>query len=152
MKYIKKPVVVEAFQYNGYMIDNYGRYCVPKWALDALVDRILYTKENGKELHINTLEGDMRVSIGDFIIKGVNGEIYPCKPDIFKKTYDEYENDSEILEEKNNKKSKYSCKKCNSSNLGIRTNSKNKNAKDLYCKDCGAWIKFANKDDCRLYE
>jgi len=38
---------------------------------------------------IKTLEGEMTASIGDFVIKGVNGEFYPCKPDIFKKTYEE---------------------------------------------------------------
>ena len=37
---------------------------------------------------INTLEGNMKASIGDFIIKGVQGEFYPCKPDIFEKTYE----------------------------------------------------------------
>ena len=40
------------------------------------------------ELYIQTLEGEMHASVGDYIIKGVNGEFYPCKPDIFKKTYD----------------------------------------------------------------
>lgn len=40
-------------------------------------------------LIIKTLEGDMRASIGDWVIEGVGGELYPCKPDIFKKTYDE---------------------------------------------------------------
>lgn len=42
-------------------------------------------------LMIRTLEGDMRVSYGDWVIKGVNGEFYPCKPDIFAKTYEEVE-------------------------------------------------------------
>ena len=43
-------------------------------------------KEEGLTIH--TLEGDMIASIGDYIIKGVNGEFYPCKPDIFEKTYE----------------------------------------------------------------
>lgn len=43
----------------------------------------------GTTLVIHTLEGDMETSIGDYIIKGVNGEFYPCKPDIFAKTYEE---------------------------------------------------------------
>ena len=48
------------------------------------------TVENkGTTLVIHTLEGDMEASIGDYIIKGVNGEFYPCKPDIFAKTYEE---------------------------------------------------------------
>lgn len=45
----------------------------------------------------------------------------------------------------------YTCRKCGSENLGLRTNPKNQNATDLFCKDCGAWLKFANKDDVRLY-
>ncbi len=56
-KYIKRPVVVEAYQTNV-------------------------------EIIIHTLEGDMKASPGDYIITGVNGEQYPCKPDIFEKTYE----------------------------------------------------------------
>lgn len=44
----------------------------------------------GKKMIIPTLEGDMEASLGDYIIKGVNGEFYPCKPDIFEKTYEKY--------------------------------------------------------------
>ena len=46
------------------------------------------TTKDSKSLIIHTLEGDMSASIGDFIIKGIEGEFYPCKPDIFEKTYD----------------------------------------------------------------
>lgn len=46
------------------------------------------------EMIIHTLEGDMRASVGDYIIKGVNGEQYPCKPDIFEKTYEPIEADT----------------------------------------------------------
>jgi hypothetical protein len=45
--------------------------------------------QTDKEIIIHTLEGDMTASVGDYIITGVNGEKYPCKPDIFEKTYDE---------------------------------------------------------------
>nr|DAX37694.1 MAG TPA: PGDYG protein [Caudoviricetes sp.] len=41
------------------------------------------------ELYIETLEGTHHVSVGDYVIQGVNGELYPCKPDIFEKTYEE---------------------------------------------------------------
>lgn len=44
--------------------------------------------KTGKELIIHTLEGDMKANVGDYIITGVNGEQYPCKPDIFEKTYE----------------------------------------------------------------
>ncbi|MFR8990648.1 MAG: hypothetical protein ACLVH9_05715 [Fusobacterium sp.] len=47
--------------------------------------------KTSKELIIKTLEGDMKASVGDWIITGVNGEQYPCKPDIFKKTYEPVE-------------------------------------------------------------
>lgn len=59
-KYIKKPLIVEAYQTD-------------------------------KELDIDTLEGTMHASVGDYIITGINGEQYPCKPDIFHKTYSEYD-------------------------------------------------------------
>ena len=75
-KYRKKPVIIEAIQWNGKNlseIDNFIRGTV---------------ENKGTILIINTLEGDMEASINDYIIKGVNGEFYPCKPDIFDKTYE----------------------------------------------------------------
>lgn len=50
--------------------------------------------QTDKELEIETLEGTMHASIGDYIITGVNGEKYPCKPDIFEKTYEKVEEES----------------------------------------------------------
>jgi BMFP domain-containing protein YqiC len=78
MKYRKKPVVIEAVQY--------GPYRAPS------VDLLLFLDGSGATLTedgiiIPTLEGDHLARIGDFIIKGVHGEFYPCKPDIFEKTY-----------------------------------------------------------------
>ncbi len=52
---------------------------------------IVEAYQTSKELIIKTLEGDMKASIGDWIITGVNGEQYPCKPDIFEKTYEPLE-------------------------------------------------------------
>lgn len=52
---------------------------------------LIYNSE--EELLVSTLEGIMKVSVGDFIIQGVNGELYPCKPDIFEKTYEKVEDD-----------------------------------------------------------
>lgn len=84
----KKPVIIEAFQYDGDMVDNYGVPYVPAWAICALEDdKTMYYKDAG-ELYIKTLAGDHHVSVGDYIIKGVAGELYPCKPDIFQKTYE----------------------------------------------------------------
>ena len=92
-RYRKKPVVIEAFQYDGDLKGSDGIYYVPDWAVKALEDRVMlfdsYDSDSPPcELFINTLEGRHHVSVGDFIIQGVNGELYPCKPDIFEKTYE----------------------------------------------------------------
>lgn len=89
MKYRKKPIVIEAFQYIGNL------YNVPQWATDAFEKRVLFYKygeyEDKDELYIETLEGIHHVSVGDYVIRGVAGELYPCKPDIFELTYEEVE-------------------------------------------------------------
>ena len=87
MKYRKKPIVIEAFRF---MIDA----AAPDWFMDRVSDNIIITHPDGT-CDINTLEGTMRADKGDYIILGVNGEVYPCKPDIFEKTYEEIdENDT----------------------------------------------------------
>lgn len=96
MYYRKKPVVIEAFKYDGDLMDSKGNYYIPKWAEIAfLKEEIFYDSLEEDlppcELFIKTLEGDMHVSVGDYVIKGVNGEMYPCKPDIFEKTYENLE-------------------------------------------------------------
>jgi len=88
MTYRKKPVIVEAFKYNKESND------VPDWAYDAFINKTLYYDSltgygPATELFIKTLGGPMHVSNGDYIIKGVRGELYPCKPDIFSETYEE---------------------------------------------------------------
>lgn len=93
MKYRKKPVVIEAFQYDGDMIYSDGTPYVPGWALQALESGTMHYKDQG-DLYIKTLEGDHHVSEGDFIIKGVAGEIYPCKPEIFEQTYEAVEQEA----------------------------------------------------------
>ena len=100
MKYRKKPVIVEAFKYEGDLVCGDADYYIPWWAGKALEDGVIvFDSYNSNtppcELFINTLEGRMHVSIGDFIIRGVNGEIYPCKSDIFYKTYEIA--DSEVI-------------------------------------------------------
>ena len=88
MKYRKKPVVIEAIQWTGLNLEE-----VKDFVGEALTYDILDTAwKVGKgrprvHMKIKTLEGDMEVSEKDYIIKGVNGEFYPCKPDIFEKTY-----------------------------------------------------------------
>jgi hypothetical protein len=83
MKFRKKPIVIEAFCLG---IDN-----IPDWFMDKVSsnDIILHGERNDlKSAEIKTLEGIMTGIKRDWIIKGVNGEIYPCKPDIFEKTYE----------------------------------------------------------------
>ena len=80
MKYRKKPVVIEAFRFK---IDA----TAPDWFMDRVTDNTIIIHEDGT-CDINTLEGTMRADKGDYIILGVNGEVYPCKTDIFNKTYE----------------------------------------------------------------
>lgn len=90
-KYIKKPVVIEAFQYDGDFKTQDGKYYVPNWAVAAIKNGTMFFEVNNNlpcELYIRTLEGVHHVSIGDYIIQGVKGELYPCKPDIFSETYE----------------------------------------------------------------
>jgi len=78
-KYRKKPVVVEACcPHEGKM---------PEWFEIALCDRKVRERVSGG-FDIDTLEGTMYASPGDYIIKGISGELYPCKPDIFEQTYE----------------------------------------------------------------
>ena len=87
MKYQKKPVVVEAMQYttsNGPDIRKWSDgKCVESPVLEPSEDN-----PTGEYMQIRTLEGTMIASLGDYIIRGVEGEFYPCKPGIFAKTYE----------------------------------------------------------------
>lgn len=83
--YRKKPVEIEAIQFED----------TPE-VLSELSDfinnqdlRVDYKDPENPVIKIETLEGVMKASVGDYIIKGVNGEFYPCNPDIFNKTYEE---------------------------------------------------------------
>ncbi len=88
MKYRKKPVEVEAIQWTG-NTSEVKKFCGSKCSYN--VNDSAWQVGKGvpqEELIIHTLEGDMKASRNDYIIKGVNGEFYPCKPDIFEKTYE----------------------------------------------------------------
>lgn len=103
MKYRKKPVIIEAFQYNGDLKGSDGQYYVPDWAVHAFEENVMcYDSFDATtppcELFIKTLEGVHHVSVGDYVIKGVRGELYPCKPDIFEETYEVIE--EQITEQK----------------------------------------------------
>jgi hypothetical protein len=74
MKYQKKPVVIEAVKWTG---DN----------ANELASFMGVAAFEGGKVQITTLEGVLTASVGDYIIRGVKGEFYPCKPDIFAATY-----------------------------------------------------------------
>jgi len=81
MKYRKKPVVIDAMQFTEKSKDQCFDFftCTAVLAFDAVGNSFL---------RIQTLEGVIAARLGDWIIKGVSGEFYPCKPDIFDKTYE----------------------------------------------------------------
>ena len=87
-KYRKKPVVIEAVHYNGTNLAEIEAFTSGK-----AEQRLLAGPGRGMHqgLVIHTLEGDMRAAEGDYIIRGVQGEFYPCKPDIFDATYEPVE-------------------------------------------------------------
>lgn len=94
-KFRKKPIVVEAFLLTKDMLSVINNYFRLSYSVASL-KREKY-KQGGIKLIkdgllIKTLEGDIKANIGDWIIKGINGEIYPCKPDIFEKTYEKTKN------------------------------------------------------------
>lgn len=86
MKYRKKPVVIEAMQWKG---GASGASPIIDWILDGgHTARYWEELHNGPAIMVDTLEGTMRAEPNDWIIKGVQGEFYPCKPDIFEATYE----------------------------------------------------------------
>lgn len=88
MKFRKKPVVIEAFKL--------GTDSMPDWFMDRVSTNTIILLSSGSPrdrgsllgARINTLEGIMTADRDDYVIKGVKGEIYPCKPDIFEATYE----------------------------------------------------------------
>lgn len=86
MKFRKKPVVIEAVRFDsGLKYQEVMDFCGDKLSVF------------GGPMHsviIHTLEGDMQAVAGDWIIKGVKGEFYPCKPDIFEMTYEKVEDET----------------------------------------------------------
>lgn len=83
MKYRKKPVVIEAMLFDGTLSNAQE---IAKWA-----GHPFDWSGSPDVLMIPTLEGTMTACEGDYIIKGVQGEFYPCKPDIFEATYERVE-------------------------------------------------------------
>lgn len=77
--YRKKPVIIEAIRYDGKNMYEIVKFVGVNCAI---------LREPQKPVLINTLEGSMTANPGDWIIKGVKGEFYPCKPEIFEETYE----------------------------------------------------------------
>ena len=92
MKYTKKPVIIDAIQVKANNFDRICDFmgCTPEQVLNPMsdIDKFGDSRDPYLGVIIETLEGKMQANIGDMIIKGVKGEFYPCKPDIFKATYD----------------------------------------------------------------
>ena len=90
-KYRKKPVVIEAIQF----IDTPERLEELSNFIDNQLLRVDYKNPDKPVLKLQTLEGEHLASVGDYIIKGVKGEFYPCKPDIFEMTYEKVKESEE---------------------------------------------------------
>ena len=94
-QYRKKPVTIEAIQFDGLnpteIKDFVGENCEVEIYDNEVTPPVA-------RVVIHTLEGDMEVSKGDYVIRGVKGEFYPCKPDIFEQTYESAETQKELEE------------------------------------------------------
>lgn len=90
-KYQKKPIIIEAHQFDG---SSTGVAELSNWINGGRYKHSqIRTRDLGRTLIIKTLEGEMTAQAGDYIIKGIQGEFYPCKPDIFKATYEKVNED-----------------------------------------------------------
>lgn len=124
IKYRKRPVVIEAIQYTGLnpveIKAFVGEACRVEYytaAWEAGAGPVV------AQITIHTLEGDMEVSPKDYVIKGVDGEFYPCKPDIFAKTYERVEP---------------SVVKCSRCGRPMNTEYAFKDGDDWVCGDCNS--------------
>ena len=91
-RYRKKPVVIEAWAFNPYLVAGLWKHEEPpNWIEDNEEVTFTIDIDGVPVAYIDTKEGTMRADPGDYIIQGVNGELYPCKPEIFEKTYEPVE-------------------------------------------------------------
>lgn len=88
----KKPVIIAAFYWDGVSVDELDAWS-EQW---PSAHWPFYS--DGEDILVRTLEGEMRANPGDWIIRGVQGEFYPCKPDIFEATYERVANGGEATE------------------------------------------------------
>lgn len=85
-KYVKRPVIIEAVQYTGKNVMEIISFVGLRHIRVRYADK--FDSSKGAEITIITLEGDHHASVGDYIIKGIKGGFYPCKPDIFEQIYE----------------------------------------------------------------
>jgi len=88
MKYRKKPVIVDAWKWDGKSYNDAWNLIKNKLGVKTPTPNFRVEDRDGICIIIKTLEGEMQANPGDYIIRGVNGEYYPCKSDIFGKTYE----------------------------------------------------------------
>lgn len=88
-KYVKRPLEIEAVEWTGDFVED-GIDVSPEWVKDALRDGVLVfdlNENDQNELYVETMEGTMHANVGDYIVKGVEGELYPVSGETFRKTY-----------------------------------------------------------------
>lgn len=129
MKYRKKPVEIEAIKWNGSNVEEVINFCNDKVIVyhEQLLNGV---KCDSYSVSILTLEGVMGVDVGDYIIKGIKGECYPCKPDIFEMTYEKCEKKIDMEEN-------YTCELCFWDDVD----------QDVQCEKCGRYF----CEDCGSY-
>jgi hypothetical protein len=111
-KYQKKPVTIEAIQFKEESIPT-----IKDWLGENLLAEARYSSPIHWIYRIKTLEGNMLITEGDFIIRGVKGEFYPCKPDIFEATYEKTV--EELLNEYNKPETQARLNKLRDQELGV---------------------------------
>lgn len=90
-QYVKKPVIINAIQYTPE-----SQQFILEWLIESLGDVVIGSNLTD-EIIIPTLEGEMKLTLGNYLIQGVRGEFYPCRADIFEATYNE--KTSEVAED-----------------------------------------------------
>lgn len=145
--YQKKPVIVTAIQWTGKNKKEISDFLTEDMKSEDTFEF------NNDGLFIKKSEGKLYASIGDYIIKGVNGEFYPCKPDIFEKTYEEYKEERRILkqyDEDGNLQNYWVRGEKNPCGCGSNLFHYEYDGKDILCicNSCKAEI-YTVKDECK---
>lgn len=87
-RFRSRVVEVDAVQFDGFDGANAAWKGTARWLIDALRDKVLQPDRRGECVWVKTLEGTTKASPGDWIIKGTEDELYPCKPSIFERKYE----------------------------------------------------------------